>query len=85
MKHYKYQPCAECFSGFDPSFTQVIRVLGIISSAFYREGSSGIERVAGHHEAAGQVGPGFDLRWADHRLPPLIRRCYRPSARLQLW
>ena len=29
----KYQPCAECFTGFDPSFT-VTRVLGIISSAF---------------------------------------------------
>lgn len=40
----KYQHRAEYFTGFDSSFT-VTRVLGIISSAFYREGSSGIERL----------------------------------------
>lgn len=78
----KYQPCAECFSGFDPSFTAT-RVLGIISSAFYREGSSGIERVAGHHEAADRWGQALTSDGLTTDSPPLIRqRCHVLAVRV---
>lgn len=82
----KYQPCARYFTGFESSFTAT-RVLGIISSAFYREGSSGIERVAGHHEAADRWGQALtsDGLTTD---PPTFSPSAMPrlgSACLQLW
>lgn len=77
----KYQPCARYFTGFDSSFTAT-HVLGIISSAFYK-GSSGIERVAGHHEAADRWGQALTSDGLTTDPPPLIhQRCHISAVRV---